>query len=152
MNDTKRPAIDGIHHVKLPVSDLAVSLKWWESVFGARRIEQADHYTPDGILFAHIMSVPGVGTAVEIRLDPPLAAHMAGFDSVTLAAATKADLDDWVTWFDSIGIENSRVLRAISGWLVVVRDPDGLSVRIYSRETHEFDTAKADHDSPWITK
>ncbi|MFE3179041.1 hypothetical protein ACFXPA_03420 [Amycolatopsis sp. NPDC059090] len=36
------------------------------------------------------------------------------------------------------------------GWLVVVHDPDGASIRLYSEETHDWDADRADLESPWI--
>jgi catechol 2,3-dioxygenase-like lactoylglutathione lyase family enzyme len=150
MNDVKRPVIAGIHHLKLPVSDLAASLKWWEQVFGAERVPEADHVMPDGTLFAYILKVPALGAPLELRLAPEKTVKEAQFDSVTLAVHEKADLDAWVNWLDTEGVENSRVLRGLAGWLLVVRDPDGLPIRIYCHETHEWDTEGADHDSSWL--
>lgn len=151
MNDVKRPVIAGIHHLKLPVSDLAVSLKWWEQVFGAQRVPEADHVMPDGTLFAYILKVPGIEPPLELRLAPDKTVKEAQFDSVTLAVQEKADLDAWVTWLDTEGVENSRLLRGLAGWLLVVRDPDGLPIRMYCHETHEWDPAGADHDSSWLS-
>jgi catechol 2,3-dioxygenase-like lactoylglutathione lyase family enzyme len=39
-----RPRLDGLHHVKLPVSDLAVALDHYERAFGAVRLPEADHF------------------------------------------------------------------------------------------------------------
>jgi len=150
MIDVKRPTIDGIHHLKFPVSDLATSLRWWERIFGAERDPQFDHITSDGELFGYILDVPGLPRPLELRHNPGAAAHLAGFDVLTLATSTKADLVDWASWFENAGIPHSGVLRGLVGWLIVVRDPDGVPIRIYCRETHEWDAVNADHSSPWL--
>ena len=42
-NEPQPPPLQGIHHLKLPVSDLDTSLTFYERAFGARRIPEADH-------------------------------------------------------------------------------------------------------------
>ncbi len=70
--------------------------------------------------------------------------------AVTYAVPTRADLRAWVDHLDALGVENSGALRGIIGWVLVFRDPDGLAVRLYTREHHEFDEAHADVDSRWL--
>jgi catechol 2,3-dioxygenase-like lactoylglutathione lyase family enzyme len=53
-----RPEIGGIHHLKLPVTDLERSVRWYSDVLGARRLTELDHRRPDGALFAVILDVP----------------------------------------------------------------------------------------------
>ena len=61
-----RPRLDGLHHVKIPVSDLAVALDHYERAFGAVRLPEADHFRPDGELFAYICQVDGLDTLLEL--------------------------------------------------------------------------------------
>ena len=42
-NEPAPPPLQGIHHLKLPVSDLDTSLTFYQRAFGARRIPAADH-------------------------------------------------------------------------------------------------------------
>ncbi len=149
--DDARPYVAGIHHLKIAVSDLAVSLPWYERALGASRLPQYDHVLPGGDPFAYILKIPGLGTLLELRMAPAQAARQAGFDPIVLATETLADLQRWAAYFDECGIEHSGVLRGILGWLLVCRDPDGLSVRFYSHESHEFDALNADIDSPWVS-
>ena len=145
-----RPVLAGVHHLKLPVSDLAASLLWWETAFGARRQEHLDHFTPEGVCFGYILSVPGVAAPLELVLDAGHAGHRPAFDPVALAVETRDDLVGWTAWFDAVGVANSGLLRGLGGWLVVVRDPDETPVRLYSHETHEWDAANADFGSAWL--
>jgi catechol 2,3-dioxygenase-like lactoylglutathione lyase family enzyme len=79
-----RPALAGIHHVKLPVADLQRSLRFYEVVLGAERIPEADHHREsDGALYGLILRVPGLGALLELRLNPDAAARQRGFDPFT---------------------------------------------------------------------
>ena len=72
------PTPSGIHHIKLPVTDLERSAEWYGAVLGARRLTQLDHRRPDGTLFAVILDVPGLGTRMALRLDPATATYVEG--------------------------------------------------------------------------
>ncbi|QCX80627.1 Glyoxalase/Bleomycin resistance protein/Dioxygenase superfamily protein [Streptomyces sp. YIM 121038] len=144
-----RPRLDGVHHYKVPVSDLGESLRWYARVFGAERQAQFDHRSSAGVLYAYVLYVPKLGL-LELRYAPRTAKAISGHDPVTYAVPTRADLRAWVGHLDALGVENSGELRGIIGWVLVFRDPDGLAVRLYTREHHAFDEAHADVDSRWL--
>ncbi|HET6295636.1 MAG TPA: VOC family protein [Kribbella sp.] len=148
---SERPYLTGVHHLKVPVSDLEASLRWWEQAFAAERQPKLDHAAPDDRVFGYILLVPGVQEPVELRLDPVAAKSVAGCDPVTFAVDTLAQLGRFETWCDQNGITHSPVLRGLVGWLLVLVTPDGLHVRIHTRESHEWDLAKADLHSPWVS-
>ena len=57
------PPLQGIHHLKLAVTDLDRSLHFYEASLGAKRIPQADHKREsDGSLYAYILDVPNLGS------------------------------------------------------------------------------------------
>jgi len=144
------PEIVGLHHLKLPVSDLARSLSFYETVFGARRIPEADHRRQDdGSLYAYILIVPGLGTLLELRLDAGRAATHAGFNPIVLSVKDRAALADWIGHLDALGLPHSPVITAIQAWLVVVDDPDGHRLRLYTQEMHGPELAPDEHNS-WL--
>jgi catechol 2,3-dioxygenase-like lactoylglutathione lyase family enzyme len=69
VNTPQNPAHSGIHHIKLPVTDLERSAAFYGVVLGARRVTELDHRRPDGTLFAVILDVPGLAGRLELRLD-----------------------------------------------------------------------------------
>lgn len=148
-DDRTTPELAGLHHLKYAVSDLELSLRWWEVAFGAKRQEQWDHVMPDGQLFAYLLVVPGLPCPVELRLAPGSAAALGAFDPVTMGVDTEAELNAWADHLDAVGIRHSGVLRGISGWVLVTRTPDGTSVRLYSHELHGWDADHADADNEW---
>ena len=143
------PLLRGVHHLKFPVSDLERSLCFYERALGAHRIAEWDHIHKDGTCYAMILDVPGLGTKLELRLDPAQAGAQRGFDPITLAVQDRAALAAWMDYLDGAGIEHSPVLAAIQAWLVVFVDPDGRHLRLYTLETHGPELSP-DEDSTWI--
>ena len=149
-NEPATPPLQGIHHLKLPVSDLDTSLIFYERAFGGRRIPEADHRrASDGSLYAYILVIPGLGTALELRLDPERAERHRLFDRVTIAVRDRATLAAWDEYLTSQGIVHSEVITAIQAWLIVVPDPDGHRLRLYTLETHGPELTP-DEDNPWV--
>jgi catechol 2,3-dioxygenase-like lactoylglutathione lyase family enzyme len=146
------PTHDGIHHIKLPVTDLERSTEWYRTVLGARRLTELDHRRADGSLFAVILDVPGIAGRVELRLDPATAKALGGFDFLTLAVADKSTMEAWVARLDDLGVRHSPLIVALVGWLLVVPDPDDLRLRFYTSQPHGLDAAAVEFDSPWIRR
>ena len=146
------PPIEGIHHLKFAVSDLALSLNFYEQAFNAERIAKFDHRrTSDGSLYAYILKVPGLGTALELRLNAIRAQKHRHFDSVTLAVRDRDTLARWDDFLTARGIPHSPIITAIQAWLIVVEDPDGNRLRLYTLETHGPELAP-DEGNPWIAE
>ncbi|MCX4432119.1 MULTISPECIES: VOC family protein [Streptomyces] len=145
-----RPVVQGVHHIKVPVSDLERSIAWYRSVLGARRLEEFDHVTRDGELFAVILDVPDVNVPLELRLDPATAGRLAGFDPLTFTVKGRAELDGWIRHLDLLGVTHSPVIVALMGYLLVVPDPDGVRLRFYTDEPHGLGDEHVDFASPWL--
>ena len=144
------PTLSGIHHLKLPVSDLAASLDFYERAFGARRIPAADHRREsDGALYAYILEVPGLGTLLELRLNPARAAAHALFDPITIAVADRETLERWDAHLTERGVPHSPMVTAIQAWLIVVEDPDRNRLRLYTLETHGPELPP-DEENEWL--
>lgn len=147
---TSRPELEGIHHLKLPVADLQRSLDFYERVFGAQRIPEADHRKrDDGSLYAYILKVPGLNTMLELRLNSKHAQQQRHFDPFTLAVKDKATLELWKAYLDDCAIPHSPILNAIQAWVVVIEDPDEHRLRLYTLETHGPEV-QPQEDDPWL--
>lgn len=120
--------ITGIHHVKIPVTDLTRSRVWYERVFGFRaNLEFPDE---DGTVRGVAGEIGGVG--VGLRENAAAAAGTTGFDPVCFAIADRSAAEDWVAHLAAVGAEHSEIGRASDGWVVRVHDPDGIEIRLYS--------------------
>jgi hypothetical protein len=95
-----------------------------------------------------LVAIPGLDTMIEFRLAPRIAARLRGFDPIVFSTELRDDLVRWQSHLDALGIENSGLIYGIVGWTLIWRDPDGLSVRLYSEEEHELDMEHADIGNP----
>lgn len=122
--------ITGIHHLKIPVSDLGRSRAWYERALGLRvGVEFPDD---DGTVRGVAGEIGGIGVA--LRENPAAAAGTTGFDPICFSIADRAAAEAWVAHLDEVGAEHSPVAKASSGWVVRVHDPDGIEIRLYSTE------------------
>jgi len=120
----------GIHHIKLPVSDLARSREWYERVL-AYTVDR-EFPDDDGVVRGVGGRLPGADVPLALRQNAQAAAGNAGFDPVSFAIADRAAAEAWTSHFDALGVRHSEIRRASRGWVVDVYDPDGLTVRLYS--------------------
>jgi len=150
------PALDGIHHLKFPVSDLPAAIDWFRRALGGTYLKGLDHHDREGTLFAVMVSLPGLSNPVELRLDEKTARAMAGYDPVTFSVADLAALEEWVAHLDSAGIEHSPVLRGFAGHLITLSTPDGVAIRLYTALPEDLSTIDmspehTDLGNPWVT-
>jgi catechol 2,3-dioxygenase-like lactoylglutathione lyase family enzyme len=133
-----RPALAGVHHVKIPVTDLARSVDWYARVFGfAPAMEFAD---ADGVVRGVVGEVPGLdGTMLGLRVNPRAAEGCRDFDPVGLAIQDRDACQAWADHLDGLGVEHSPVIEASIGWLLVFADPDGLQLHLYTWAEHGLD-------------
>ncbi|GAC1520287.1 MAG: VOC family protein [Chloroflexota bacterium] len=129
--DTRVPSMCGVHHVKLPVRDPAISRDWYLRVLG---FEQDIEFVEDGVLMGVALHDPRSGVRLAVRRAPERAESWQGFDPVAFAVTTRAELDVWVEHLDAEGIEHGPVMNGHIGWVVGFHDPDGIEVRLYTLE------------------
>jgi catechol 2,3-dioxygenase-like lactoylglutathione lyase family enzyme len=125
--------VAGVHHVKVPVSDLVRSQRWYGEVLGLTL--QLEFRDEDG-------EVRGIaferrnGLTLCLRQLPPLAQALSGFDPLAVLVPTRRELDALTERLDRMGVAHGPVIRATLGWLLSVPDPDGIELRFYTEETH----------------
>ena len=134
MGVSDAPALAGVHHLKLPVTDLARSREWYHSRLGyelrAEMIEQ-------GQLMGIAMGHPNGGPTLALRLDPERARAAAGFDYFAIGVPDKAAIEDLAGRLTALGEEHAGVHWASIGWILPsLHDPDGHEVRFYTQEHH----------------
>jgi len=132
MTEAPRPA--GIHHLKLPVSDLERSRAWYESRLGyVQHVEFVEQGTLMGVGLAH----PNGGPDLALRLDPARAAAAAGFDYFAIGVPDRSAIEALAARLTALGEEHAGVHQASAGWILpLLHDPDGHEVRFYTHEHH----------------
>lgn len=134
MNEPDAPALAGIHHLKLPVTDLARSREWYQSRLGYRvQLEFVEH----GRLMGYGLSHPNGGPQLALRLNPELARAAAGFDYFAIGVPGKEEIDRLADRLTALGERHAGVHWATVGWILPqLHDPDGHEVRFYTLEQH----------------
>jgi catechol 2,3-dioxygenase-like lactoylglutathione lyase family enzyme len=134
MTASQAPALAGVHHLKLPVTDLARSLEWYRSRLGyLAEIE----FVERGELMGCAMAHPNGGPWLALRLDPERAKAVAGFDYFGIGVHGKQEIDDLAARLTAQGENHGGVHRAGIGWVLSgLLDPDGHDIRFYTIEQH----------------
>lgn len=137
------PALDGVHHLKLPVADLDRSLAWYQTRLGYTL--QAE-FVEGGVRMGLAMHHPNGGPGLALRLDPERAAAAAGFDYFSIGVPDKPAIEALARRLTDLGESHAGVHFATIGWILpLLHDPDGHEVRFYTTQHH------TDHDPDAVT-
>ena len=130
-------AILGLHHIKIPVSDLVRSREWYERVFDLQPLTEFRD-DEDGVVRGVAYRSKG-DLVLALRENAPAAAGFAGFDPFAIMLRGGADIEHWVARLDRLGVAHSPVIDAPIGFILSFFDPDGLELRFYSLNEHGAD-------------
>src|ERR1700749_2353221 len=109
------PRLDGIHHVKLPVRDLARSRAWSDSRLG---YQVAIEFVEQGTLMGVEMRHPDGGPDFGLRLDPARAEAAAGFDYFAIGVPSREAIEDLADRLTALGEPHAGVHFATIGWIL----------------------------------
>jgi catechol 2,3-dioxygenase-like lactoylglutathione lyase family enzyme len=124
------PLLEGIHHLKLPVSDLQRSLAWYQDRLGYLSMWD---FVEDDVLMGIAMTHPNGGPDLAIRLDPERARVAAGFDYFAIGVPGRAAIEALAARLTEHGDAHAGVHRTPVGWVLAgLHDPDGHEVRFYT--------------------
>lgn len=134
------PTLAGIHHVKLPVRDIARSREWYRSRLGYEtEIDFVEEGEVRGVALRH----PDGGPRLALRLDPERAEAAAGFDYFSIGVPDRSALGSLAEHLTALGEAHAGVQVATLGWILpALSDPDGHEVRFYTMEQHTDATAE----------
>jgi catechol 2,3-dioxygenase-like lactoylglutathione lyase family enzyme len=134
MSVSEAPALAGIHHLKLPVTDLARSRDWYCSRLGYQvQLE----FVEQGKLMGYGLSHPNGGPPLALRLNPERARAAAGFDYFAIGVPDRETIDQLAARLTALGEQHAGVHWASIGWILPeLHDPDGHEVRFYTIKHH----------------
>ena len=132
MTTSDAPALAGIRHLKLPVTDLARSLAWYRSRLGYTvELEFAE----EGQLVGYALAHPNGGPRLALRLDADRARAAVSFDYFCLGVPGKPELDDLARRLTAQGEAHAGVHWASISWILpALHDPDGHEIRFCTIE------------------
>jgi catechol 2,3-dioxygenase-like lactoylglutathione lyase family enzyme len=128
------PRLDGIHHIKIPVTDLERSRAWYESRLGYQPyLEFLEHGVLQGVGMRH----PNGGPELALRLNPERSAGLGDFDFLAIGVPDRPAIEALAARLTALGEEHAGVHPATVGWILpLLHDPDGHEVRFYTTEEH----------------
>lgn len=123
-------AMQGFHHVKLPVTDVARSRDWYARVLD---FELRMEFVEDGVLMGVAMWDAGRTVSLALRCDPDRAKALAGFDPIAIDIPSVADLEAWRDRLTASGEKHDGIIQGHAGSVLVgLHDPDDLEIRLYT--------------------
>lgn len=126
-------AVVGFHHVKIPVTDVERSRRWYVETLG---FEADLEFVENGVLRGVSLTHPVGDMRLALREDAARAEALRGFDMIALAVGTRADLDTVLERATAAGATPGTVMEGREGWACDLADPDGIVVRLYTHERH----------------
>jgi catechol 2,3-dioxygenase-like lactoylglutathione lyase family enzyme len=128
------PRLAGIHHVKLPVTDLARACEWYETRLGYRVLLE---FVEQGQLMGYVLEHPNGGPLLGLRLNPERARASAGFDYFAIGVPGREAIEQLAARLTALGEPHAGVRWATIGWILPhLHDPDGHEIRFYTHEHH----------------
>lgn len=131
MSEPLEPAITGISHVDLSVTDLAASEAWYRELlgmvplFGGRNEDRG--YTVSYLMEPKSAVVIGLEQHDE-NPGTPFDERRVGLDHLSFAVADRAALDGWLARLDERGIPHSGITEEPMWDVLVLRDPDNVQL------------------------
>jgi catechol 2,3-dioxygenase-like lactoylglutathione lyase family enzyme len=128
------PDFPPLTHVAVTVRDLAVSVPWYEALFGAGPVLDEDT-DPD---FHHTVYLLGNGTLLGLHQHGTPASseifseHNVGLDHIAFGCADRGELETWVVRLDELGVEHGGIKDAHYGSGISFRDPDGIALELFA--------------------
>ncbi|MEO7060135.1 MAG: VOC family protein [Lapillicoccus sp.] len=119
----------GITSIKLPVSDLAASRRWYADVFGLQ--EEMEWPDADGTVRGVGFSGLG-GVMLALREHPDAAEASADFGFLNVSVPRVEDLATCAAHLDSLDIPHTPEMTGARGLLIGFHDPDRHELSFYA--------------------
>ena len=120
-------------HVAVTVTDLAVSVPWYERLLGAKPVLDEDaggfHHT--------VYLLPG-GTLLGLHQHPATDGddrfdeHRPGLDHLSFGVVDRAELKVWQARLEELGIPHGEIVDAHYGSGLSFRDPDNIALELFA--------------------
>ncbi|MGI8533099.1 MAG: VOC family protein [Geodermatophilaceae bacterium] len=121
-----------ITHVAVTVTDLNASAAWYERLF-----DMQPALDEDGGGFYHKVYALGGGTLFGLHAHPDGAEGRfdvlrPGLDHVAFGCSSRAELEQWQSKLDDLGLEHGGIIDAHYGSGLSFKDPDGTALEFFA--------------------
>ena len=128
-------AFPGLQHIAITVSDLERSTRWYTALFGAEPVLNEDE---EGGRFHHTVFALDGGMLFGLHSHQgresgdPADEERTGLDHIAFAVGSTAELEQWASTLDELGIAHGGVKKAHYGSGVAFRDPDNIPLEFFA--------------------
>jgi len=127
------PAVEGIGHLSLTVTDVDRSVEWYGRVLGLSKMMDESHEGG----YAIVMATPDFRLLIglhhhDANEGESFAETTTGLDHVGFNVPGRTDLEAWVARLDELGVEHGEIEEQPYGALVTFRDPDNIQLEMIS--------------------
>lgn len=127
--------VEGICQVKVPVTDLERSARWYMQLLDLRLVRE---FVEDGRVVGAVLSPRPAGFVISVRRRDyiPGRPEMPGFDLFSLRVPDVDSLNDLARRCDELGAAHGDIVdRGTDGHHLDVTDPDGTNIRFLTHGT-----------------
>jgi glyoxylase I family protein len=132
MSTPNGPAITGIHHIAITVTDLDNSMDWYQQLFAAdRRPGHLPHFAREETGYAELLIDRNTGLFIGLHhhyanQGEKFEESHTGMDHISFQVDGRAGLEAWMDRLDRLNIQHSGIQTRPGGTYstVVIRDPD----------------------------
>ena len=122
-----------ITHVAVTVTDLSVSVPWYNRLFGADAVLDEDTGP-----FRHVVYALGGGTLLGLHAFPDgewsggFNPRRPGLDHVAFGCADRRELERWQDRLDELDVKHGGIVDAHYGSGLSFKDPDGIALEFFA--------------------
>ena len=124
-----KPTVRGVHHIKLPVSDIVASRAFYEDLFALNVLHE--FLDGDGVARG-VAYAPIGGVSLALREDPARATALRGYDPLAFSVEDDRAIHAWIAHLGAHGIPVTGPAAGTTGLVVGFDDPDGITIVLYS--------------------
>jgi catechol 2,3-dioxygenase-like lactoylglutathione lyase family enzyme len=135
-NTNPIPAVTGVSHFSLTVSDLDASVSWYQQVFGVTKVVDDSHEGGRAIVLVNPQSTLSFSLqAHDANRGETFSETRTGLDHISFGVSTRAELEGWLARFDELGVTHSPIADVSYGSVLVFRDPDNIQLELIAPPT-----------------
>ena len=121
-----------IGHVALTVSDLGVSVPWYEALLGSAAVLDEDTGPYHHTVFVVGNTMLGLHQHRESHDISEFSEFRPGLDHLAFGCEDRAELEQWVERLDALDVSHGGIVDAHYGSGLSFRDPDGIALEFFA--------------------
>ena len=126
------PAFPALAHVAVTVTDLGRSREWYQQLFGAAPVLDEDTGPFHHVVWLLGGTLIGIHQHAEPSSDEPFDERRPGLDHVAFGCANRAELEQWESHLNGLGITHGGIVDAPYGSGLSFRDPDNIALEFFA--------------------